>query len=100
MSDAPARLLIVDDDPELLRFLMDELSDAGYRCSGCDNGQDALLKLRQEQFQLVLLDWTLPDFSGVEVCRRLRSSGNTTPVLMLTARDDICLLYTSDAADE
>ena len=89
MANETARLLIVDDDPELLRFLMDELSDAGYRCSGCDNGQDALLKLRQEQFQLVLLDWTLPDFSGVEVCRRLRSSGNTTPVLMLTARDDI-----------
>ena len=37
----------------------------------------------------MVLDWTLPDFSGVELCRRLRSSGNTTPVLMLTARDDV-----------
>ncbi|AII44096.1 hypothetical protein KR100_12120 [Synechococcus sp. KORDI-100] len=89
MRDEGARLLIVDDDPELLRFLVQELADAGYQTSGCDNGQDALLRLRQEQFQLVLLDWTLPDFSGVEVCRRLRSSGNTTPVLMLTARDDV-----------
>ena len=89
MSEEAARLLIVDDDPELLRFLMDELSDAGYRCCGCDNGQDALLRLRQETFQLVLLDWTLPDFSGIDVCSRLRSSGDTTPVLMLTARDDI-----------
>ncbi len=89
VADEAARLLIVDDDPELLRFLVDELSEAGFRCSGCDNGQDALLRLRQEQFQLVLLDWTLPDFSGIEVCRRLRNSGNTTPVLMLTARDDI-----------
>ena len=89
MSEQAARLLIVDDDPELLRFLVDELGDAGYCCSGCDNGQDALLRLRQETFQLVLLDWTLPDFSGVELCRRLRNSGDTTPVLMLTARDDI-----------
>ena len=89
MSDAPARLLIVDDDPELLKFLVDELSAAGYHCTGCSNGQDALLRLRQETFQLVLLDWTLPDFSGVELCRRLRSSNDTTPVLMLTARDDI-----------
>ena len=89
MSDAPARLLIVDDDPELLRFLVDELSQAGHHCCGHDNGQDALLQLRQEEFQLVLLDWTLPDFSGVELCRRLRNSGDTTPVLMLTARDDI-----------
>ena len=89
MSPEQSRLLIVDDDPELLRFLIEELSGAGHQCSGCDNGQDALLRWRQEQFDLVVLDWTLPDFSGVELCRRLRSSGNTTPVLMLTARDEI-----------
>ncbi len=89
MSPEPNRLLIVDDDPELLRFLIDELSGAGHHCIGCDNGQDALVKLRQETFGLAVLDWTLPDFSGVELCRRLRSSGNTTPVLMLTARDDV-----------
>ena len=89
MSPEPNPLLIVDDDPELLQFLMDELSGAGHRCIGCDNGQDALLRWRQGQFDLVVLDWTLPDFSGVELCRRLRSSGNTTPVLMLTARDDV-----------
>ena len=89
MSPEPNRLLIVDDDPELLRFLIDELSGAGHHCIGCDNGQDALVKLRQETFGLAVLDRTLPDFSGVELCRRLRSSGNTTPVLMLTARDDV-----------
>jgi two-component system response regulator MprA len=89
VSPEPNRLLIVDDDPELLRFLIDELSGAGHQCIGCNNGQDALLRWRQEQFDLVVLDWTLPDFSGVELCRRLRSSGNTTPVLMLTARDDV-----------
>ena len=89
MADETNRLLIVDDDPELLQFLLEELGSAGHHCTGCDNGQDAFLYLRQEQFQLVVLDWTLPDFSGLEVCRRLRSSGNTTPVLMLTARDDI-----------
>jgi two-component system response regulator MprA len=43
VSDAISRLLIVDDDPELLRFLLDELGEAGHHCSGCDNGQDALL---------------------------------------------------------
>jgi two-component system response regulator MprA len=89
VNDAVSRLLIVDDDPELLRFLLDELSGAGHHCTGCDNGQDALLSLRQESFDLVVMDWTLPDFSGVELCRRLRASNNTTPVLMLTARDDV-----------
>ena len=89
MSPEASRLLIVDDDPELLGFLMEELTSAGHQCIGCDNGQDALVKLRLEAFDLAVLDWTLPDFSGLELCRRLRTSGDTTPVLMLTARDDM-----------
>ena len=89
MDDDGNRLLIVDDDPELLAFLVEELQRQGHHCTGCDNGQDALVKLRLEAFDLAVLDWTLPDFSGLELCRRLRSSGDTTPVLMLTARDDI-----------
>ena len=88
-QETPARVLVVDDDPELLRFLIEELSGAGHQCVGCNNGQDALLRWRQESFDLVVLDWTLPDFSGMELCLRLRRSGNTTPVLMLTARDDV-----------
>ena len=89
MGDVGNRLLIVDDDPELLAFLVEELQRQGHHCTGCDNGQDALVKLRLEAFDLAVLDWTLPDFSGLELCRRLRSSGDTTPVLMLTARDDV-----------
>ena len=89
VGETSSQLLIVDDDPELLRFLMEELSGAGHQCTGCDNGQDALVRLRTESFDLVVLDWTLPDFTGVELCRRLRRSANTTPVLMLTARDDV-----------
>ena len=89
MGKEPSRLLIVDDDPELLRFLVEEFSGTGHKCIGCDNGQEALLHWRQESFDLVMLDWMLPDFSGVELCRRLRRSGNTTPVLMVSARDDM-----------
>jgi two-component system response regulator MprA len=90
MADAPnSRVLIVDDDPELLRFLIEELTEQGLSCNGANCGGDALLQLRQKQFDLVLLDWTLPDFNGIEICRRLRSSGDTTPVLMLTAHDDV-----------
>ena len=86
VNDAVSRLLIVDDDPELLRFLLDELGEAGHQCRGCDNGQDALLCLRQESFDLVVMDWTLPDFSGVELCRRLRASN----MLLITA-DEHCV---------
>ncbi len=84
-----SKVLVVDDDPELLQFLQDEFSQQGLACSSANCGGDALLRLRQEHFDLVVLDWTLPDFDGAEICRRLRSSGNTTPVLMLTARDDM-----------
>ena len=84
-----SRLLVVDDDPELLLLLNDELSQEGLSCSSANCGSDALLKLRQERFDLVVLDWNLPDFDGPEICRRLRSSDDTTPVLMLTAHDDV-----------
>ena len=84
-----SRLLVVDDDPELLLLLQDELSQQGLSCSSANCGSDALLMLRQESFDLVVLDWNLPDFDGTEICRRLRSSDDTTPVLMLTAHDDV-----------
>jgi two-component system response regulator MprA len=84
-----ARVLVVDDDPDLREFLSSELQVEGYRCNVAGSGQEALLQLRRERFDLVLLDWGLPDFSGVEVCERLRASNITTPVLMLTAHDDV-----------
>jgi two-component system response regulator MprA len=83
------RLLIVDDDPELRMFLRTELDIVGYACTEAASGQQALGLIRAESWDLLLLDWTLPDFSGVEICRRLRGSDDQTPVLMLTARDDV-----------
>ncbi|MFM7314828.1 MAG: response regulator transcription factor, partial [Cyanobium sp.] len=84
-----ARLLIVDDDPELRHFLCTELRVEGYDCHEAATGQQALAQIRQDTWDLVLLDWTLPDFSGVEVCRRMRQSKINTPVLMITARDEV-----------
>ena len=84
-----AQVLLVDDDPELLRFLYQEFTSDKVTCTCSTTGVKALTLLRQQSFDLVVLDWTLPDFDGLEICRRLRSSGNTTPVLMLTARDDV-----------
>jgi two-component system response regulator MprA len=84
-----ARVLVVDDDPELREFLLGELATEGHACEAAASGQAALLALRQQAWDLVLLDWGLPDFSGIEVCERLRAGGSTTPVLMLTAHDDV-----------
>ena len=83
------RLLIVDDDPELRSFLISELGAEGYSCEESATGQQALGQIRGQEWDLVLLDWALPDFSGVEVCRRMRDGGINTPVLMLTARDEV-----------
>jgi two-component system response regulator MprA len=84
-----ARLLIVDDDPEMRSFLTTELAVEGYACEEAACGQQALGRIRSQTWDLVLLDWNLPDFSGVEVCRRMRKGGISTPVLMLTARDEV-----------
>ncbi len=83
------RVLIVDDDPDLRRLLVAELSGAGYGCVEAATGGQALALAAAEPVALVVLDWTLPDISGVDVCRRLRADGIGTPVLMLTARDDV-----------
>jgi len=86
-----SRGLIVDDDPEMRRFLVAELAVEGLDLEEADCGQSALSLIRESPlpFDLVLLDWSLPDFSGVEICRRLRSSGLTMPVVMLTGRNDV-----------
>ncbi|MDM7954126.1 MAG: response regulator transcription factor [Cyanobium sp. CZS 25K] len=88
-ATSQSRLLIVEDDQRMRTFLAGELNCEGYNVTEAEDGQGALMHLRDATSDLVLLDWTLPDFSGVEVCRRLRSSGDITPVLMLTCHDDI-----------
>ena len=87
--DELPQVLIVDDDPRLRLFLSGELGVEGYTPREAADGQAALLELRRQPADLVLLDWQLPDFSGVEGCRRIRASGFTLPVLMLTGRDQV-----------
>ena len=89
MTETTAQLLVVDDDPDLLDLLIEELGNDGHRCTKALSGQEALLEMRQTEFDLVILDWNLPDFEGVEICQRMRKSQNTTPVLMLTAHDSV-----------
>ena len=85
----PKRVLVVDDDPELRHFLRQELTADGHACAEAASGAQALNRLRGETWDLVLLDWSLPDFSGVAICRRMRQDRDGTPVLMLTAHDDV-----------
>lgn len=81
------RILLVEDDPALAGSLRQGLQQMGFAVESCQNGSeaDAILSLRT--FDVVVLDLGLPGLSGMEVLRRLRKRGTTTPVLVLTARD-------------
>jgi two-component system response regulator MprA len=86
---APISVLLTDDDPRLRQFLELELGEEGYAVRSCSDGIAALTAIRQDPPDLVILDWMLPDLSGVEICQRLRSTGLQLPVLMLTGRDAV-----------
>jgi two-component system response regulator MprA len=83
------QVVIIDDDPRLRQFLCGELEVEGYAVREASDGQSALIALRENPSDVILLDLLLPDFSGVEVCRRIRASGITTPIVMLTGRDGV-----------
>ena len=82
------RVLVVEDDPHIAAGVVENLRAEGYDVHTVNDGQLALDWLRQEQCGLVLLDVMLPSVDGFTVCRTLRSEGNSTPVLFLTARGD------------
>ena len=93
MSDPSAprlRVLVVDDETKLSELLKLELDVEGYDVDVAADGATGLVKARSEPSpDLIVLDWNLPDFSGVDICQRIRRSGVTTPILMLTGHDDI-----------
>jgi DNA-binding response OmpR family regulator len=84
------RILVVEDDPSVLRGLADNLRFEGYEVLTAADGETALRLTRERQPDLVVLDLMLPKLSGYEVCRKVRDEGRATPILMLTARSDEC----------
>ena len=83
----PVKVLVVEDDEGVGRFLHQVISEEGWEAKWEEDGAMALRLLQDETFDLVLLDVMLPGKDGVEVCRELRAHGNNIPVLMITARD-------------
>lgn len=83
------RILIVDDDEKLLHMLRRTLVYEGYQVLTATSGLEALARLQEQPPDLIILDWLLPGLSGVEVAARLRAAGDSTPILMLTARDAV-----------
>jgi two-component system OmpR family response regulator len=86
-AQARAKLLVVEDDPNILELLSASLRFAGFAVGTATNGADAVAQARDERPDLVVLDVMLPDLDGFEVIRRMRDGGVRTPVIFLTARD-------------
>jgi two-component system, OmpR family, phosphate regulon response regulator PhoB len=85
-----ARVLIVEDEAPLAEMLRYNLEAEGFRVSHAESGEEAEIMVAEERPDLVLLDWMLPQVSGIELCRRLRTKPETRaiPIVMLTARGE------------
>lgn len=81
------KILVVDDEPSILELIEYNLESNDYQVSTAKDGQEAFDKVNEQTFDLMLLDQMLPKMSGIEVLKKMRKSGNLTPVIFLTAVD-------------
>ena len=82
------KVLIIEDEKNLARFIELELQYEGFEVTSCYDGREGLDKALNEEWDVILLDLMLPGLSGMEVCRRVRAA-KQTPIIMLTARDSV-----------
>ena len=81
-------VLIIEDDNDIAKLVELHLSDLGCRCEIAGNGEVGLTKALRRNYDLIILDLTLPGLDGTEICRQIRAGRNYTPVLMLTSRTE------------
>ncbi|MGB3693441.1 MAG: response regulator transcription factor [Spirulinaceae cyanobacterium] len=84
-----ARILVVEDEAKLAQFIELELKYEGYEVEVANDGLTGLTTARETNFDLIILDWMLPGISGLEICRRLRLTGDKTPIILVTAKDEV-----------
>lgn len=82
------RIAYLEDDKDQASLVKLWLEEGGHSCSHCDRGRDFMSLLRRETFDLLVLDWEVPDMSGLAVLEELRTLGNRVPVIFTTQRDD------------
>ncbi|MBD2257326.1 response regulator transcription factor [Pseudanabaena sp. FACHB-2040] len=84
-----SRILLIEDEIKLAKFVELELSYEGYEVKVANDGLSGLMAARNQLPHLIILDWMMPGLSGVEVCRRLRQTGMQVPIILLTAKDEV-----------
>ncbi len=82
-------VLIIEDEKSIARFLQLELTHEGYNVEIAYDGESGLGKILEDFSDVIILDIMLPKMSGIDVCRKAREEGINTPIIMLTARDDV-----------
>ncbi|RZM75193.1 response regulator transcription factor [Leptolyngbya iicbica] len=83
------KILLIEDEVKLAKFVELELGYESYDVTVAHDGLSGLMAARDTEPDLVLLDWMMPGLSGVEVCRRLRTTGFKEPIILMTAKDDV-----------
>ncbi len=83
-----SRVVVVEDDPAILRGLTDNLKFESHEVLAASDGEAGYRLIQEKKPDLIILDLMLPKLSGYELCRKLRGAGTTTPILMLTARGE------------
>lgn len=83
-------ILLVEDDPEITRLLDLHLDSTQYQLTCCASGSEALKNISEENYQLIMLDISLPDSNGMEICKKIRSTNARTPIMMLTCHSEEC----------
>ncbi len=82
-------ILVVEDEKGIVDFLKQGLEEEGYTVSTAFNGKDGLEKAKSLKVDLILLDWMLPNLTGIEVCKATRKQNILTPIIFLTAKDTV-----------
>lgn len=82
-------ILLVEDEVNLAHFVELELEYEGYSVTLAHDGMSGIMIAREKMPDLIILDWMIPGLSGVEVCRRLRTTGCQVPVIFMTAKDEV-----------
>jgi DNA-binding response OmpR family regulator len=88
-AGAPSRILVIEDDPQIARFVELELRAEGYAVEVARTGPAGLAAARDHLPSLVVLDLLLPEMDGLDICRRLRATGQEVPIIAVTARDAV-----------
>ena len=84
------KIFIIEDETSIIKLVQHNLEKEGFIVSSSENGNEGLKQLKKFEPNLLLLDWMLPDLSGIEICKHIRKDNKfkTLPIIMLTAKGE------------